>query len=448
MDASPILMNPTISAPREGEKSFKCSTCKRVFNKKANLKVHSRKHTGEKPYECSRPGCGRSFMWKSSVTFHEQNCQASSNSDNASSLSSSHPFGGKGVQKRPKSNKNNSPSVVASSLAASLNISPPTKHNSKSNNMGGNSVGRKKRATSAAKMAKMFETAAVAAFDDDISMLKLPAPPVDVVTATPNFSNCSNNVINTNNIVQGVWSIGSSFNLHSAPSSSSTGSPSSLLSPPPPLSSSASLLAGGYGDVAQLPAPCTLEKRASRPPVIPKQFYSSQQQQNQKESTSTTTNPSPIPISTTTTLTNPAFTSSNNNSASSSSSPTNNSSNSRPLSGGKPPVMHTGKMPKMPITMDLDDSDDEGAMKITGAQDTFLRTGYPFGGFAPKSSPLPICSPIVCGISPMPLSPLAPFSPLPPDSPAHNAPNPVHPPVNQSFTRSNNNSSPNINSNW
>lgn len=103
-------------------------------------------------------------------------------------------------------------------------------------------------------------------------------------------------------------------------------------------------------------------------------------------------------------------------------------------------ALYTGKMPKMPIAMELDDSDDETSDKIVGAQDAFMRTGNPFGGFAPptRCSPLPISSPIVCpGISPMPLSPLAPFSPLPPDSPAHNAPNPVHPPLNQTNLRPN-----------
>eukprot|EP00190_Bangiopsis_sp_CCMP1999_P005383 CAMPEP_0198729936 /NCGR_PEP_ID=MMETSP1475-20131203/21847_1 /TAXON_ID= ORGANISM="Unidentified sp., Strain CCMP1999" /NCGR_SAMPLE_ID=MMETSP1475 /ASSEMBLY_ACC=CAM_ASM_001111 /LENGTH=296 /DNA_ID=CAMNT_0044492663 /DNA_START=96 /DNA_END=989 /DNA_ORIENTATION=+ len=32
-----------------------------------------RKHTREKPYRCAHPGCGKRFMWKSSVTFHEAN---------------------------------------------------------------------------------------------------------------------------------------------------------------------------------------------------------------------------------------------------------------------------------------------------------------------------------------------------------------------------------------
>ncbi|KAI0561511.1 hypothetical protein FGB62_79g026 [Gracilaria domingensis] len=115
---------------------------------------------------------------------------------------------------------------------------------------------------------------------------------------------------------------------------------------------------------------------------------------------------------------------------------------SSPVTSGSKSLMFGNKMPKIPITMELDDSDDEGPSKIVGAQDAFVRTGNPFGGFAPpaRCSPLPVSSPIVCpGISPMPLSPLAPFSPLPHDSPANHAPNPVHPPVHTPTVRPNTN---------
>ncbi|CAN8062448.1 unnamed protein product [Agarophyton chilense] len=104
------------------------------------------------------------------------------------------------------------------------------------------------------------------------------------------------------------------------------------------------------------------------------------------------------------------------------------------------------KMPSMPIAMELDDSDDESPGKIVGAQDAFVRTGNPFGGFAPpvRCSPLPVSSPIVCpGMSPMPLSPLAPFSPLPHDSPPSHAPTatstPVPPAVHTRSVRPNSN---------
>uniref|UniRef100_A0A7S3A7E0 C2H2-type domain-containing protein n=1 Tax=Rhodosorus marinus TaxID=101924 RepID=A0A7S3A7E0_9RHOD len=56
-----------------GVLNFKCPFCGRMFNKKANCKIHVRKHTGEMPYKCSIQGCKRKFMWKSSLTFHEAN---------------------------------------------------------------------------------------------------------------------------------------------------------------------------------------------------------------------------------------------------------------------------------------------------------------------------------------------------------------------------------------
>mmetsp|Transcript_6346 Transcript_6346/g.19180 ORF Transcript_6346/g.19180 Transcript_6346/m.19180 type:complete len:464 (-) Transcript_6346:165-1556(-) len=57
----------------DGVTSFKCTHCGRLFNKKANCKIHMRKHTGVMPYQCRHPGCGKKFMWKSSFTFHETN---------------------------------------------------------------------------------------------------------------------------------------------------------------------------------------------------------------------------------------------------------------------------------------------------------------------------------------------------------------------------------------
>uniref|UniRef100_A0A7S0BQ76 C2H2-type domain-containing protein n=1 Tax=Rhodosorus marinus TaxID=101924 RepID=A0A7S0BQ76_9RHOD len=60
---------------------FRCTFCDRSFNKKANCKIHMRKHTGELPYTCSAPGCEKRFMWKSSITFHELNAHPNGTSD-------------------------------------------------------------------------------------------------------------------------------------------------------------------------------------------------------------------------------------------------------------------------------------------------------------------------------------------------------------------------------
>uniref|UniRef100_A0A7S3A854 C2H2-type domain-containing protein n=1 Tax=Rhodosorus marinus TaxID=101924 RepID=A0A7S3A854_9RHOD len=60
---------------------FRCTFCDRSFNKKANCKIHMRKHTGELPYTCSAPGCEKRFMWKSSITFHELNAHPNGSGD-------------------------------------------------------------------------------------------------------------------------------------------------------------------------------------------------------------------------------------------------------------------------------------------------------------------------------------------------------------------------------
>ncbi|CAJ1075251.1 zinc finger protein 239-like [Xyrichtys novacula] len=51
-----------------GEKPFSCSVCGRRFAQKTYLKLHQRVHSGEKPYSC--PDCGKSFSQKSSLNIH------------------------------------------------------------------------------------------------------------------------------------------------------------------------------------------------------------------------------------------------------------------------------------------------------------------------------------------------------------------------------------------
>ncbi|KAM7299105.1 gastrula zinc finger protein XlCGF49.1-like [Ixodes scapularis] len=53
-----------------GEKPFKCNTCSRAFSHKRTLADHERIHTGEKPFKCNT--CSRTFIQKCILTNHER----------------------------------------------------------------------------------------------------------------------------------------------------------------------------------------------------------------------------------------------------------------------------------------------------------------------------------------------------------------------------------------
>lgn len=441
----------------EPERLFTCSICFRQFNKKANLKVHSRKHTGEKPYACSKPGCGRTFMWKSSVTFHEQNCQAGKKE---TAPSPSTPQTSKGVQKRPKASKGSRSSaaqaagqaaVVGSNVKipkskspsqskSSLKTPPVSNESLKVDNTDDAQVWKSSHLM--AQPDSIDAQASMSPGDSNLLAMKTtsevtqePSPEkvdkyndvTDTSSAASAPSPQSLLMSGTGNMAQDASLGGFAVSSAGLPSQDAmaSSSGSNACNTPGGSTSASGHTAPGLPEGTQLPAPSTLllDKRlqmgGGRPPIIPgsfpKHFYSIQAPHKEGNNTGTKSIfDLRVP------------------------------SAAQGASGAKPPVMFSSKskMPKMPIAMDLDDSDDEGGVKIVGAQDAFIRTGNPFGGFAPRCSPLPVSSPIVCpGISPMPLSPLAPFSPLPPDSPAHNAPDPVHPPLNQPVVRP-------INTNW
>ena len=53
------------------ERPYNCSQCGKSFRAKADVKVHSRIHTGERPYWCPVSGCGKAFNDRSSFRRHK-----------------------------------------------------------------------------------------------------------------------------------------------------------------------------------------------------------------------------------------------------------------------------------------------------------------------------------------------------------------------------------------
>ena len=60
----------------EGEGStligYRCKKCKRVLGTKQSLKEHTYTHTGQKPYKCNEPGCGKIFRQSSQLSYHKK----------------------------------------------------------------------------------------------------------------------------------------------------------------------------------------------------------------------------------------------------------------------------------------------------------------------------------------------------------------------------------------
>ncbi|GFR29198.1 hypothetical protein TNCT_7781 [Trichonephila clavata] len=70
------VMNPIVEEYKQF-RQFVCSICHKKFNQKANLVVHFRVHTGERPFKCLV--CNKGFSTKQNMLKHHIIHELSSN---------------------------------------------------------------------------------------------------------------------------------------------------------------------------------------------------------------------------------------------------------------------------------------------------------------------------------------------------------------------------------
>ncbi|CAJ0643053.1 3507_t:CDS:2 [Entrophospora sp. SA101] len=65
----PLSCSPTTSSNCNGNR-YQCQYCSKRFSRPSSLRIHTYSHTGEKPFVCSEPGCGRKFSVQSNMRRH------------------------------------------------------------------------------------------------------------------------------------------------------------------------------------------------------------------------------------------------------------------------------------------------------------------------------------------------------------------------------------------
>ncbi|KAI7886477.1 hypothetical protein K492DRAFT_140546 [Lichtheimia hyalospora FSU 10163] len=67
---TPLLSSSTATLTEEPSEKYKCLYCQKGFSRPSSLRIHVYSHTGEKPFNCPEPGCGRRFNVQSNLRRH------------------------------------------------------------------------------------------------------------------------------------------------------------------------------------------------------------------------------------------------------------------------------------------------------------------------------------------------------------------------------------------
>jgi hypothetical protein len=66
------VINNLIIEGTSSHSSIRCDICYRVFPREKSLQAHKRIHTGEKPYCCDYPSCGKAFTQSGQLKTHQR----------------------------------------------------------------------------------------------------------------------------------------------------------------------------------------------------------------------------------------------------------------------------------------------------------------------------------------------------------------------------------------